>query len=100
VICGPKGCGSPSDKAWRSSCLNALCSIVDEVLSTYPNVVWGALCGGADCSIPWTAGGVTSTNDRDADTVVWGTSDTDGDTVVWGTSCSDPSCEPVLWGRR
>jgi hypothetical protein len=34
----------------------------------------------------------------DGDTVVWGTSD-DGDTVVWGTSCSDPSCEPVIWGH-
>jgi hypothetical protein len=34
------------------------------------------------------------------DGVVWGTSGADGDGVVWGTSCTDPSCQPVIWGRR
>jgi hypothetical protein len=46
----------------------------------------------------WTPpdGSSTWTTD-DGDTVVWGTDD--GDTVVWGTSCSDPACQPVVWGR-
>jgi len=66
------------------------------------NVVWGAKCGGDDCTVDWT---VAAAND--SDTVVWGTSDSDtvvwgtgdSDTVVWGTSCDDASCEPVVWGR-
>jgi len=29
--------------------------------------------------------------------VVWGTDDDGG--VVWGTACTDPSCEPVVWGQ-
>jgi hypothetical protein len=33
----------------------------------------------------------------DDDSVVWGTND--DDSVVWGTSCSDPACEPVVWGN-
>ena len=32
----------------------------------------------------------------DQDTVVWGMND--GDTVVWGMGCTDPACEPVIWG--
>ena len=64
------------------------------------NVVWGTLCGGADCDVPWDSRVVTTTNDADeSDTVVWGTND-EQDTVVWGTSCSDPSCAPVVWGRQ
>ena len=69
------------------------------------NVVWGAACGGNDCSGPWYASAVNEDGDTvvwgtgdDADTVVWGTGD-DGDTVVWGTGCDDPSCEPVIWNR-
>jgi subtilisin family serine protease len=54
-------------------------------------VVWGT-SGDGDTVVWGTSGG-------DGDTVVWGTSG-DGDTVVWGTSCSDPSCEPVMWGSR
>jgi serine protease AprX len=65
----------------------------------YPNVVWGLLCGGLDCAVPWNNRTVATTSDEDADTVVWGTSDEDGDTVVWGTACTDPSCETVVWGR-
>ncbi len=67
------------------------------------NVVWGAQCGGADCSGPWLASVAAA---DDGDTVVWGTSDddtvvwgtSDEDTVVWGTTCNDPSCQPVVWG--
>jgi serine protease AprX len=69
------------------------------------NVVWGTHCGGANCTGPWTASVIAA--DDGGDTVVWGTSDqdtvvwgtSDDDTVVWGTSCSDPSCQPVLWGH-
>jgi serine protease AprX len=63
----------------------------------FPNVVWGAVCGGGDCLGLWDARTVSAANEREADTVVWGTSDQEGDTVVWGTSCTDPSCEPVVW---
>jgi serine protease AprX len=43
---------------------------------------------------------------NDSDTVVWGMDDhdtvvwgmNDGDTVVWGMDCTDPACEPVVWG--
>ena len=69
------------------------------------NVVWGAHCGGANCTGAWTASVIAA--DDGGDTVVWGTSDddtvvwgtSDEDTVVWGTSCGDPSCQPVLWGQ-
>ena len=64
-----------------------------------PNVVWGTLCAGADCALPWNAGVVFGMSETEGDTVVWGTSGTEGDTVVWGTSCTDPSCEPILWSR-
>ena len=37
---------------------------------------------------------------NDGDGVVWGTASVDGDGVVWGTSCTDPSCQPVMWGRE
>jgi hypothetical protein len=74
--------------------------LLDIDLLLAPNVVWGLLCGGLDCPLPWSAGGVTATSDPEADTVVWGTSDGEGDTVVWGTSCSDPSCAPTAWDHR
>ena len=61
------------------------------------NTVWGTVCAGADCAMPWNAQVVFGTSDTEDDTVVWGTSDTEGDTVVWGTSCTDPSCQPVVW---
>jgi len=97
--CGLLGCASVTQQPWQTSCEDVLCSVLYGNLLAYPNIVWGNLCGGADCAMPWTAGVVTATSDPDADTVVWGTSDGDGDTVVWGTSCTDPSCRPVLWGR-
>ena len=76
------------------------------------NVVWGLLCGGGNCTVPWTVGSVgpTTTGEGDtvvwgtgtgeADTVVWGTTSTEGDTVVWGTNCTDPACDPVVWGGQ
>jgi hypothetical protein len=75
-------------------------------------VVWGAICNGADCPLPWNARAVSSasalegdtvvwgTSDQEGDTVVWGTSDREGDTVVWGTSCTDPACQPVVWNPQ
>lgn len=94
-------------------------------LASFRNVVWGPMCGGADCGGTWTVG-LFGTSDGDTvvwgtsddgDTVVWGTADGDtvvwgtgddgdtvvwgtddgGDTVVWGTTCSDPSCTPIIW---
>jgi hypothetical protein len=101
VKCSLLGCSTVTSQAWRTSCVDVLCSVLDGDLLAYPDIVWGNLCGGKDCpGIPWTAHEVTATSDPDADTVVWGTSDGDGDTVVWGTSCRDPSCRPVLWGRQ
>jgi serine protease AprX len=93
AICSSSPCAPESDR-WEWS------------PDTYVNVVWGPMCGGMNCDVPWdarsvaTAGGDGDTvvwgTIEDGDTVVWGTSD-DGDTVVWGTSCDDPSCEPVIW---
>jgi hypothetical protein len=82
------------------------------------NVVWGTMCGGQNCAVPWTVQTVLATT-LDGDTVVWGTNEGDtvvwgtaeeldtvvwgtmaeGDTVVWGTSCTSPSCVPVIWPR-
>jgi serine protease AprX len=100
VQCGLLGCATVTSQKWQTSCLNLLCTVFDVDIGTYPNVVWGALCGGADCAIVWSPGAVTATSDPEADTVVWGSSDNEADTVVWGSSCTDPSCEPVVWGRR
>jgi serine protease AprX len=85
---------------------------LEGVATSLNNVVWGTLCGGADCPSAWNAHAVISTSDQESDTVVWGTgtgesdtvvwgtSDQESDTVVWGTSCSDPSCDTVVWGRQ
>jgi hypothetical protein len=64
------------------------------------------MCNGADCDVPWSFELVNAADDGetvvwgtdDGETVVWGTDD--GETVVWGTSCTDPSCAPIVWGRR
>jgi subtilisin family serine protease len=76
------------------------------------NVVWGSMCGGDDCLIPWIARTVSSategegdtvvwgTTEGEGDTVVWGTTEGEGDTVVWGTSCTDLSCVPVVWNPQ
>ena len=84
--------------------------------SSSQNIVWGQLCDGSDCGGPWTVDRVTTTDDGETvvwgtdggETVVWGTDGgetvvwgTDGgETVVWGTACTDPSCIPIIWGRR
>jgi serine protease AprX len=56
-------------------------------------VVWGTWTGEGD-TVVW------GTSTAEGDTVVWGTSTQEGDTVVWGTSCTDPSCQPVMWGSQ
>jgi subtilisin family serine protease len=56
------------------------------------NVVWGTICGGADCASPWTIDTVTAASG--GETVVWGTTD-GGETVVWGTTDGG---ETVVWG--
>ena len=56
-------------------------------------VVWGTWTGESD-TVVW------GTSTQEGDTVVWGTSTREGDTVVWGTSCTDPSCQPVMWGTQ
>jgi serine protease AprX len=89
IVCSTAHCDPSRSAAWQASDLAIL-----------PNIVWGALCGGADCQVPWTTSSVTAASDPEADTVVWGTSDTEGETVVWGTSCTDPSCQPVIWSRQ
>jgi serine protease AprX len=85
---------------WQTSCLDAACGLIDGDPSLFPNVVWGGMCGGADCSTPWNAHTVFVTSTPEADTVVWGTSVAEMDTVVWGTSCTDPSCDTVVWTSR
>lgn len=50
----------------------------------------------AESSHDGNGAGVSGTA-TDDDSVVWGTND--DDSVVWGTGCSDPSCEPVVWGN-
>jgi serine protease AprX len=103
VRCSTPDCSSTSG-SWRAGQASAR------------NVVWGSLCGGSNCTMPWTIEGVSSTEDGetvvwgtgDGETVVWGTSEgetvvwgTDGgETVVWGTACTDPSCSPLPWSRR
>ncbi len=74
--------------------------------SSARNVVWGSMCNGADCDVLWSFELVNAADDGetvvwgtdDGETVVWGTDE--GETVVWGTSCTDPSCAPIVWGRR
>jgi serine protease AprX len=121
VRCGTSGCSGDDPSTWplwQTSCLNDACTVRQGPASAFPNLVWGALCGGADCNLPWTVAGVGAVAMANGDTVVWGTGDGDtvvwgtgdgdtvvwgtgdGDTVVWGTSCADPSCAPVVWGRR
>jgi serine protease AprX len=80
-------------------------------LTQMPNAVWGSMCQGANCQVPWNAHDVSAAdsegdtvvwgaNESEGDTVVWGTSDGEGDTVVWGTSCTAPSCQPIIWNNE
>jgi serine protease AprX len=86
TVCAALTCDLLGSKPWQSACLDMACRMMagDSLLS--PNVVWGSLCGGFDCPVPWTPGSVSATSDPEADMVVWGTSDSEGDIVVWGTS--------------
>jgi hypothetical protein len=113
VLCSTPTCDETTDNVWRATCSNAACSDVTWGGGSSGNVVWGSACGGADCQQQWSPGigaGIGSVvwgTFDEGDTVVWGTAD-EGDTVVWGTSdaetavwgvaCSDPACEPVVWG--
>ena len=110
-ICTADCEGTPVWEPWQASCVDQNCTTVAWGSGTSGNVVWGASCAGADCSSShvWSASDDTvvwgSTGD---DTVVWGSTGDDtvvwgstgDDTVVWGsTGCTDPSCEPVVWGN-
>ena len=99
LTCTTPSCTDTFGQPWQTACANLLCTVlIGDVPAV--NVVWGLLCAGVDCPLPWTAAAVTATSDAEADTVVWGTTDGEGDTVVWGTRCADPSCEPVIWGNQ
>ena len=80
-------------------------------LTQMPNAVWGPMCQGANCTVPWNAHDVSAadhegetvvwgTGEGEGETVVWGTGDGEGETVVWGTSCTAPSCQPVVWNQQ
>lgn len=97
AICTGAACESPDSwTAWKTSCVDAACLIVNWGSGRSENVVFGTNCGGANCSVSnWdqlSLWAVTAASD--GDTVVWGTGD-DGDTVVWGT-LSDG--DTVVWG--
>ena len=100
LTCTTASCDDMFNNPWQTACEDLLCTLWSGDAVQPTNVVWGGLCGGFDCPLPWSASSVTATSDPEADTVVWGTSDTEGDTVVWGTSCRDPSCQPVVWEPR
>jgi serine protease AprX len=82
--------GQKAKKPWQ----------VFDALGPQVNVVWGDLCGGADCTFVWTARDVFAASDPEADTVVWGSTDGEGDTVVWGSVCTDPWCTSTTPARR
>ena len=106
--------------SWGRRCTSESCATTQgkwRVDNGYShNVVWGAICNGANCEVPWSVALVAAADDGetvvwgtdDGETVVWGTDDgetvvwgtDEGETVVWGTACTDPSCTPVIWGRR
>ena len=115
VICTSQSCDGDSTTwdPWRVTCSDGACNTVTWGAADSRNVVWGSVCGGADCSTPWDISTASDDEDTvvwgtaddddtvvwgtadDEDTVVWGTAD-DDDTVVWGTGCGD-ACEPVVW---
>lgn len=111
VTCTTDSCEDAFTRPWQSACADLLCTWLSGDVLSSPNVVWGALCAGLDCPLPWSASSVTATSEPEADTVVWGTGDSEGDTVVWGTgdvegdtvvwgtSCRDPACAPIVWPR-
>jgi hypothetical protein len=117
TLCAAEGCDDGvSAASWQAECLDAACSTVTWGAGDASNVVWGAVCGGADCTGPWSVSrvGREPVDTNTADTIVWGASDTGtivwgsngddtivwgsdgGDTIVWGSSCEDSACD-VLW---
>ena len=46
--CGLFGCETVTSQRWQTSCVNLLCTLLDADVLAYPNIVWGALCAGAD----------------------------------------------------
>jgi hypothetical protein len=96
--CQTPSCDKVIGKPWNTACADLRCTRLAEPDS--PNVVWGVLCAGLNCPLPWTAAAVTATSEPEADTVVWGTADAEADTVVWGTLCLDPSCWRWAWMPR
>ena len=109
--------GAPVE--WGVVCENWSCSSIEGAWAwtwSARNVVWGDVCGGGECSQPWSLAAVSGATDGETvvwgttdsgetvvwgtidngETVVWGTSDA-GETVVWGTSCSSDSCTPEIW---
>ena len=98
--CSADGCDGPGTGPWQTTGLDLVGGLLADDAASSPNVVWGAICNGADCPLPWNARAVSSASVLEGDTVVWGTSDQEGDTVVWGTSCTDPACEPVVWNPQ
>jgi serine protease AprX len=112
VLCDPD-CTQPTPDTWATICVSPDCGVAIWGDVTSENVVWGWICGGADCNFagitpvwaPAASGtgtvGPTSSNEdtvvwgtANEDTVVWGTAD-DGDTVVWGTADDG---DTVVWG--
>ena len=110
VTWGAERTADGRDISWGTRCLSESCTTTGGKWrigsGSARNVVWGSMCNGADCDVPWSFELVNAADD--GETVVWGTDDgetvvwgTDGgETVVWGTSCTDPSCAPIVWGRR
>jgi serine protease AprX len=109
---------------WGAFCITSSCDYAigrwTIATSKVRNVVWGNMCGGQNCTTPWTVSSVlaaTTGGDtvvwgtadegdtvvwgttEELDTVVWGTTD-EGDTVVWGTSCTSASCVPLIWPKH
>jgi hypothetical protein len=86
TVCTASACDAPDAwTAWRTSCVDPACLLVQWSGGRSENVVWGTTDGGD--TVVW---GTTD----DGDTVVWGTTD-DGDTVVWGTTDDG---DTVVWG--
>jgi serine protease AprX len=110
-----------STDPWTVPCADASCSSVSWGSANSRNVVWGATCGGSDCTTTWnpTGAGTALTTTSENEIVVWGSAEYDEnqivvwgsadsqmvvwgssgefEIVVWGSDCQ--SCEPVLWSK-
>jgi serine protease AprX len=119
VVWGARKTSAGAPVEWGVGCANTACDSTSGRWTwsntKLRNVVWGNICGGANCDMTWTLNTVTGTSDGDTvvwgttddgDTVVWGTTDggdtvvwgtDEGDTVVWGTACTAADCAPLIW---